>query len=108
MFNLTDNAEKKQHYTVKMNQMAMMQLALSFNNVSQLNKLNCKKRRNKTNWQIRKTHHVISLIVKEYKPEDTMAKMEMKHALAKLRLGPKKDPYDLLNKFASIECQYSF
>ncbi len=44
------------------------------------------------------------VIVKEYKPKDTMAKMEMEHALAKLKLGSKKDPNDLLNRFASIEC----
>ncbi len=48
-FNLTDNAEKKQHHAVRMNQKAMMQLALSFNNASLLNKLKCKKCRNKTN-----------------------------------------------------------
>jgi hypothetical protein len=48
-FNLTDDTEQKQHDTVKMNQKAMMQLALSFNNVPPLNKLNCKKCRDKTN-----------------------------------------------------------
>ncbi len=45
--------------------------------------------------------------MKEYEPEDAMAKMEMERALAKLKLGPKKDPNNLLKKFASIECQYS-
>ncbi len=35
-----------------------------------------------------------------------MAIMEMEHALAKLKLGPKKDPNDLLNEFTSIKCQY--
>jgi hypothetical protein len=40
----------------------------------------------------------MSVIVKECKPEDTMAKMEMERAVAKLKLGPKKDPNDLLNK----------
>jgi hypothetical protein len=35
-----------------------------------------------------------------------LAIMEMECALAKLKLGPKKDPNDLLNKFASIECRY--
>ncbi len=51
----------------------------------------------------------MSVIVKEYKPEpeDIMAKMEMERALAKLKLGPKQDPNDLLNEFASIKCQYS-
>jgi hypothetical protein len=42
VFNLMDNAENKHHEAVKMNQKAMMQLALSFNNVSLLNKLNFK------------------------------------------------------------------
>jgi hypothetical protein len=106
-FHLTDNAEKKQHDTVKINQKAMIHLALSFNNVSLLNKLNCKKRREKTNWPTGKAHHVMSVIVKEYKLEDTMVKMEMERALAKLKLGPKKDPINLLNKFTSINCQYS-
>jgi hypothetical protein len=47
------------------------------------------------------------VIVREYKLEDTMAKMEMERALAKSKLGPKKDPNELLNKFTSIKCQYS-
>jgi hypothetical protein len=33
-FDLMDNTERKQHHAVTMNQKAMMQLALSFNNVS--------------------------------------------------------------------------
>jgi hypothetical protein len=108
VFDLMDKAENKQHDAAKMNQKAMMhQLALSFNNVSLLNKLNFEKHRDKTNWPTGKAHHVMSVIVKEYEPEDTMAEMEMERALAKLRLGPKKDPNDLLNKFASIECGYS-
>ncbi len=45
--------------------------------------------------------------LKEYEPKDTMANMEMECALAKLKLWPKKDPNDLLNEYASIECQYS-
>jgi hypothetical protein len=49
----------------------------------------------------------MSVIVKEYQPEDTMAEMEMERALEKLKLGSKKDPNDLPNKFASIKCQYS-
>ncbi len=49
----------------------------------------------------------MSVIVKEYKPEDSMAKMKMEHALAKLKLGLKKDQHNLPNKFASIKCQYS-
>ncbi len=84
-----------------------MQLALSFNKVSLLNKLNCNKHRDKTTWPTGKAHHVMLVIVKEYKLEDTMAEMEMEHALAKLKIGPKKDPNDLLNEFTSIECQYS-
>jgi hypothetical protein len=32
---------------------------------------------------------------------------EMERALAKLKLEPKKDPHELLKKFASIKCQYS-
>ena len=48
----------------------------------------------------------MSVIVKELEPEDTKAKMEMERALAKLKLGPKKDPNELLDEFASIECRY--
>jgi hypothetical protein len=87
-FDLTDNAENKQHDAVKINQKAMMQLALSFNNVSLLNKLNSKKCRDKINWPTGKAYHTMLVIVKEYKPEDTMAKIEMECALAKLKLGP--------------------
>jgi hypothetical protein len=31
----------------------------------------------------------------------------MEQALARMKLGPKKDPIELLNKLASIECRYS-
>jgi hypothetical protein len=48
----------------------------------------------------------MSVIMKEFKPEDTMAEMEMERALAKLKLGPKKDPNKLLDQFASIEYRY--
>jgi hypothetical protein len=49
----------------------------------------------------------MTLIVKEYEPEDTMAEMEMEMALAKIKLGPKKDPNSLNDAMASIECRYS-
>jgi hypothetical protein len=102
---LTDKAKKKQHKAVKKNQKAIMQLALSFSNVSLLNKLNCKKKKSKT-WLTGKVHHVMTALIKEYEPEDTMAKVEIKQALSKLKLGSKKDPNKLLNKLALIECRY--
>ena len=83
-----------------------MQFALLFSTVPLLNKLNCKKRKDKTNLPSGKAHHIMSVIVKEFEPEDTMAEMEMECALAKLKLGPKKDPNELLDEFASIECRY--
>jgi hypothetical protein len=63
-FDLTDKTEKKQHDAVVMNQKAMMQFALSFSTVPLLNKLNCKKRKDKTNWPSGKAHHVMSVIMK--------------------------------------------
>jgi hypothetical protein len=105
-FYLMDKPEKKQHDAVVMNQKAMMQIASLFSTVPLLNKLNCKKRKDKTNWPSGKAHHVMSAIVKKFEPEDTMAKMEMECTLAKLKLGP-KNPNELLDEFASIKCQYS-
>jgi hypothetical protein len=94
---LTDKAKKKQHKADKKNQKAMMQLALSFSNVSLLNKLNCEKKKDKK-WPTGKAHHVMTAIIKEYEPEDAMAKMEMDRALSKMKLGSKKYPNELLNK----------
>ncbi len=82
-----------------------MQLALSFLNVSFLNKLNCEKKKDKK-WPTGKVHHVMTAIIREYEPEATMAEMEMEQALLKLKLGSKKDLNELLNKLASIECRY--
>jgi hypothetical protein len=48
----------------------------------------------------------MSVIVKDLKAEDTIAKMGMERALAKLKLGPKKDPNELLDKITSIKCRY--
>jgi hypothetical protein len=84
----------------------MMQFALLFSTVLLLNKLKCKKRKDKTNWPSGNAHHVMSVIVKEFIPEDTIAEMEMDCALAKLKLEPNKDPNELLDEFTSIECQY--
>jgi hypothetical protein len=49
----------------------------------------------------------MTVILKEYEPKDTMAEMEMKMALAKMKLGPKKDPNSLNDAMASIECRYT-
>ncbi len=68
-FNLPDKTKKKQHDAVMMNKKAMMQFALSFSMVPLLNKLNCKKRKDKANWPSGKAHQFMSVIVKEFKPE---------------------------------------
>ncbi len=44
----------------------------------------------------------MTVILKEYEPEDTNAEMEMEMALAKMKLGPKKDPSSLNDAMASI------
>jgi hypothetical protein len=49
----------------------------------------------------------MTVLLKEYEPKDTMAEMEMELALAKMKLGPKKDPNSLNDAMASIECRYS-
>jgi len=83
----------------------MMQFTLSFTKVAQLSKLNCATRANAT-WSSRKAHEVMTQLVKEYKPDDTMAKMEMEKTLNKLSLGKKKDPNDINDKLSAIECRY--
>jgi hypothetical protein len=82
----------------------MMQFALSFTKVAQLNKLNCAGRTNK-DWPSGKAHEVMTQLVKEYEPDDTMAEMEMEKALSKLTLGKKKDQNDLLDEMSAIECR---
>jgi hypothetical protein len=46
----------------------------------------------------------MSVIVKEFELEDTMAEMVMERALAKLKLGHEKDPNKLMDEFAAIKC----
>ena len=75
-FDLSSEEQRRQQDAVKMNQNAMMQLALSFTSVSLMNKLNVEKRRDK-DWPTGKAHKVMSPLVKEFEPEDTMAEMEM-------------------------------
>jgi hypothetical protein len=82
-----------------------MQFTLSWTNVAQLNKLNHATRANK-DWPFKKAHEVMTQLVKEYKPDDTMAKMEMKKALNKLSLGKKKDPNNSNDELSAIECRY--
>jgi hypothetical protein len=45
-------------------------------------------------------------LVKEYKPDDTMAKMEMEKALSRLSLDKKKDPNDINDELSTIQCRY--
>ena len=82
-----------------------MQLTLSFTKVVQKSKLNLATRANK-GWQSGKAHEVMTLFVKEYKPDDMMAKMEMEKALSELMLNKKKDPHDLVVNLSVIECWY--
>ena len=98
--------QKKQSKAVETNRKAMMQSASAFNTMPLMNKLACEKRRDK-DWLSGKAHRVWAALLKEYEPEDTMAEMELKLALNKLKLGPSKDPNDLLNELAAIECRYS-
>ena len=57
-----------------------------------MNKLNIEKHRDTSG----KAHRIMPALVKELELEDTMAEMKMECALAKMKLGPKKDPNDLL------------
>jgi hypothetical protein len=88
------------------NKKAMMQFALSWTKVAQLNKLNCATRANK-DWPSRKAHEVMMQLVKEYKPDDTMVKIDMKKALSKLSLSKKKNLNDINNGLSAIECRYT-
>ncbi len=104
-FNL-DTSEGRAHAAaVKKIKKAMMQFALSFQKVAQLNKLNRVTRVNK-NWPSRKAHEVMTQLVKEYKPDDTVAEMETEKALSKLTLNKKKDPNDINDKLSAIKCRY--
>jgi hypothetical protein len=94
-FHLTSDEGKNWANMVKKKRKAMMQFALSFTKVAQLNKLNRAGRTNK-DWPSGKAHEVMTQLVKEYEPDDTMAEMEMEKALSKLTFGKKKDPNDLL------------
>ncbi len=82
-----------------------MKFVLSITKVVQLNKLNHAGRTNK-DWPSRKAHEVMTQLVKEYEPDDTMAEMEMGKALSKLTLGKKKDPNNFLDEMSAIECRY--
>jgi hypothetical protein len=44
--------------------------------------------------------------MKEYKPDDMTAKMEMEKALNKFSLGKKKYPNDLNDKLSTFKCRY--
>jgi hypothetical protein len=83
----------------------MMQFVLSWTKDAQLNKLNHATRANK-DWPSGKAHEVMIQLVKEYKPDDMMAEMEMEKALNKLSLSKKKDPNNLNNELSAIKCRY--
>jgi hypothetical protein len=80
-------------------------VALSWKKIAQLNKLIGTTRANK-DWPPGKAHEAMTQLMKEYKPDDMMAKMEMEKALSKLSLGKKKDPNDINNELSAIKCRY--
>jgi hypothetical protein len=90
---------------VRKNKKMMMLIALSWTKVAQSNKLNHANRANK-DWPSGKAHEVMMQPIKEYKPDDTMAKIEMEKALNKLSLGKKKDPNNLNDELSAIACRY--
>jgi hypothetical protein len=49
-------------------------------------------------------HEVMTHLVKEYKPEDPIAKMEIEKALLKLNFTKKKDPNNVLDKLSAPLC----
>jgi hypothetical protein len=96
-------AQKKQHDAVAMNKgndaiCPDVQFSPTFEHIER------EKRRDKAKAS-GKAHQVMSVIVKEFEPDDILAQMEMDHALVKLKLETKKDPHDLLNEVASIEAK---
>jgi hypothetical protein len=96
--------DKDHQKAVKMNQKAVIQVTLAFTNVGLLNKINCKQKKDKATWPTGKAHSVRTVLLKEYEPKDTMAEVEIELALAKMKLGPKKDPNSLNDAIASSEC----
>ncbi len=104
-FDLTSHKGKNWANAVKKNKKMMMQFVLSWIKVAGLNKLNCATRANK-DWPSGKAHKVMMQLMKEYKPDDTMAEMEMEKALSKLSLSEKKDPNDLNDEQSAIKCRY--
>ncbi len=105
-FDLTTKQGRKWVNAMKKNKKAMIQFALSFQKVAQSNKLICASRANK-DWPSGKAHEVMTQLMKEFKPEDTKAKMEMEKALSKLTLTKKKDSNKFLDKLSAIKCQYN-
>jgi hypothetical protein len=81
-FDLTSDKGKNWAHAVRKNKKMVMQCALSWKKVAQLNKLNCATRADK-DWSSGKAHEVMIQLVKEYKPDDTMAKIEKEKALNK-------------------------
>ncbi len=107
VFNVTTEQEgQKLANAAKKNKKAMMQFALSFQKVVQLNKLNRASRASK-DWQSGKAHEVMTQLMKKYEPEDTMAEMEMEKALLKPTLTRKKDSNNLLDEHSAIICRYN-
>jgi hypothetical protein len=82
-----------------------VEIQTSWTKVAQSNKLNHPTRANK-DWPSQKAHEVMIQLVKEYKPDDTMAEMEMEKALNKLSLSKKKDPDNLNGELSAIEYMY--
>jgi hypothetical protein len=70
---LTTDEGKNWTNAVKKNKKAMMQFALSWLKVAHLNKLNRATSADK-DWPSGKANEVMTQLVKEYKPDDTMAK----------------------------------
>jgi hypothetical protein len=74
-----DSEDGKDHQKVnKKNQKAMIQFALSFTNVSLLNKINCEQQNDKANWPTGKAYSLMTVILKRYEPKDKWPRWKWK------------------------------
>jgi hypothetical protein len=100
----TTDEGKKQEAAIKRNSLAMANLSMAFTTDGTM-QLIFKAMSNE--WPEGKASDVVKYMLKKYKPQDTITRVELRQKLNKITMKRNADPATLFEQISSIENQYN-
>ena len=98
------NDTNEQKAARRRNILAVFNLTLAFKTNGLLGMINKAKT---TNWPSGKAHKIVEALYRKYRPDDLVARAELRKALALLQMKRTEDPTNLFEKISTIENTYA-